>query len=100
MLEIINKFDSGTIKALLVATIPLLALIATMFGIDQAVFDAQASIWTERILAFVTAGGIAWAAWSRLFNPTPPLTETAKLKTAQMVDSGKLDTTTTNKVST
>lgn len=98
MLEVIKKLDSATIKALIVATVPLLALIASFFGVDQAVFDREASIWTERLLALATAGGIAWAAWARLFKPTPPLTETAAQKTADMVAKGELRQVTGNSV--
>lgn len=92
IIDAIKLLDSSTIKALLVATVPLLALIATMFGIDNAIFDAQAGVWTERILAFVTAGGIAWAAWSRIFKPTPPLTEIAREATAVMLADEDLTT--------
>ncbi len=92
MLAIINKLDSGTIRGLIAATLPLLGLIATLFGIDQAVFDAAADKWVQILLALLTAGGVAWAAWSRLFNPTPPLTETAAQKTADKINAGTLQT--------
>lgn len=94
MLEVIKKLDSATIKALAVATLPLLALIGTFFGVDEAVFNVKATAIVERILALVTLGGVAWAAWARLFQPTPPLTETAKQKTAEAIANGKLEVTT------
>lgn len=93
MLSIINKLDSGTIKGLIAATVPLLGLIATLFGVDKAVFDAAADKWVQILLAFLAAGGVAWAAWARLFQPTPPLTETALMKTDQMVRSGAIKVT-------
>jgi hypothetical protein len=92
MLDIIKKLDSATIKALAVATVPLLALIGTFIGIDEAVFKAKAEVVVQGLLAFVTLGGIAWAAWSRLFKPNPPLTETALQKTIDMVKYGELKT--------
>lgn len=93
MLEIIKKFDAATIKALAIATVPLLALIATLFGVDEAVFNAKADKVLQIVLALVTQGGIAWAVWSRLFKPTPPLTETAQQKTLDMIADGKLEVT-------
>jgi hypothetical protein len=97
VLNVINKLDSDTIRALIIATVPLLGLIAVMFGIDQAVFDAKAGEWTTRIMAFVTLGGVAWAAWSRIFKPTPPLSETAKLETVMMVADKRLSVTSMTK---
>lgn len=77
MLEIIKKLDSGTIRGLIVATIPLLVLIASFFGIDEAVFQARLEGWGEKLVALVSLFGVAWAAYARVFKPTPPLTETA-----------------------
>lgn len=85
MLEIIKKLDAGTVRGLIVATIPLLVLIGSFFGLDQAVFSAKLSDIGEKIVALVTLGGIAWAAYARLFNPTPPITETAAEKTRAML---------------
>lgn len=92
MLDVIKKLDSATIKALAVATVPLLALIGTFLGVDEAVFKAKAEVVVQGLLAFVTLGGIAWAAWARLFKPNPPLTEAAVDKTIEMIQDGKLRT--------
>jgi len=77
MLEIIKKLDSGTVRGLIVATIPLIVLIASFFGIDEAMFKANLEGWGEKIVALVSLAGVAWAAYARLLKPTPPLTETA-----------------------
>lgn len=90
MLEAIKKLDSLTIRGLIVATIPLLVLIASFFGIDEAVFQTQLEGIGEKIVALVSLAGVAYAAYARLFKPTPPLTETAKTATAQMVADGKI----------
>lgn len=90
MLEIIKKLDSGTVRGLIVATIPLLVLIASFFGIDEAVFQAQLEGWGEKLVALVSLLGIAWAAYARVFKPTPPLTEKALQETQRMVAAGKL----------
>lgn len=91
MLDVIKKLDAATIKALAAATIPLLALIATLFGMDEKAFNIKADQVVQILLAFVTLGGIAWAAWARLFKPTPPLTQTALDKTRELIDKGELD---------
>ena len=90
MLQIIKALDSATIKGLIVATIPLLVLIASFFGIDEAVFKAELEGWGEKIVALVSLAGVAWAAYARVLQPTPPLSETAQIKTRQMIASGQL----------
>lgn len=91
MLEVIKKLDSATIRGLIVATIPLLVLIASFFGVDEALFQAKLEGLGEKLVALVSLAGVAWAAYARLFKPTPPLTETAKAKTAEMVAQEKLN---------
>jgi hypothetical protein len=83
MLEIIKKLDAGTVRGLIVATIPLLVLIASFFGVDEAVFQAKLEGWGEKLVALVSLGGIAWAYYARVFKPTPPLTETAAKATQE-----------------
>lgn len=94
MLDIIKKLDAGTIRGLAVATIPILILLGSAFGLDEAVFKANLELWAEKIALGVTLAGVAYAAWSRLFKPNPPLTQTAVDKTAQMVKDGELRTIT------
>lgn len=83
MLEIIKKLDSGTIRGLIVATIPLLVLIASFFGVDEALFQTRLEGIGEKIVALVSLFGVAWAAYARVFKPTPPLTETAAKATQE-----------------
>lgn len=98
MLEVIKKLDSGTIKGLIVVTIPVLVVLGSMFGLDEAVFRSQLETWAEKLLLVVTLGGAAFAAYARLFKPTPPLTETAKQATQAAIAEGKLQTTTGDSV--
>lgn len=83
MLQIIRMLDAGTVRGLIVATVPLLVLIGSFFGLDEAIFKTQLEGVGEKIVALVSLGGITWAAWARLFKPTPPLTETAAKATEQ-----------------
>lgn len=85
MLDVIKKLDSGTVRGLIVATIPLLVLIASFFGVDEALFQAKLEGLGEKLVALVSLGGVAWAAYARLLKPTPPLTETAAKATQEMV---------------
>jgi hypothetical protein len=90
MLEVIKKLDSATIRGLIVATVPLLVLIASFFGIDEAIFQAKLEGIGEKLVALVSLLGVAWAAYARIFQPTPPLSESAQIKTAEMLAAGKL----------
>lgn len=94
MLDIIKKLDAGTIRGLAVATIPLLILIGSVFGLDEAWFKVQLELWAEKAALFVTLAGVAYAAWSRLFKPNPPLTQTAVDETARLLKEGKIQTLT------
>jgi hypothetical protein len=77
VLQVIKMLDAGTVRGLIVATIPLLVLIGSLFGLDEALFQAELEGWGEKVVALVSLGGVAWAAWARIFKPTPPVTETA-----------------------
>jgi len=90
MLEIMKKLDSGTIRGLIVATIPLLVIIASLFGVDESVFQAKLEGWGEKIVAIVALGGVAYAAYARVFNPTPPISETAARKTEALIAQQKV----------
>lgn len=83
MLEIIKKLDSNTIRGLITVTIPLLVLIASFFGVDEALFGAKLQGIGEKIVSLVALLGVAWAAYGRLFQPAPPLTETAARATQE-----------------
>ncbi len=85
MLKVIGLLNAGTIRGLLVAIVPLVVLIGSLFGLDQAVFQASLDGWVEKAVAIVAALGVAYAAYGRIFNPTPPLTETAAAKTAELL---------------
>lgn len=86
MLDKISKLDSGTIRGLIVATIPLLVLLASLFGIDEAVFKVQLEEYGEKIVALITLFGIAYAAYARAFKPSPPITDVAMKKTETRLD--------------
>lgn len=83
MLEIIRKLDAGTVRGLIAVTIPLLVLIASMFGLDEAMVGATLEGWAEKLIALVALGGAAYAAYARVFLPTPPLTEMAAKRTLE-----------------
>lgn len=86
MLDIMKKLDSATIRGLIVATIPLIVMIASLFGADEALFKTKLEGLTEKIVAIISLGGIVWAAYARLFKPTPPLTNTAARATEQLLN--------------
>lgn len=73
--------QSGTIKALIGATVPLIVVLGSLFGVDEAVLNSQLEAWAEKLLLILTLLAIAWAAWQRAFNRTPPLTESARQDT-------------------
>lgn len=83
MLKVIGMLDAGTVRGLIVATVPLLVLIASFFGVDEAVFKANLEGWGEKAVALVSLAGVAWAAYARVFKPTPPVTETAAKATQE-----------------
>src|SRR5690606_34362121 len=53
-------------------------------GVDEALFQAKLEGWGEKIVALVSLLGVAWAAYARVFKPTPPLTEKAAQATQAM----------------
>lgn len=80
MLDKIFTIDSHTIRGLLLAIVGVLGLILSYFGVDATTFGAQAAKMVDALLLVFTTGGILWAAYARLFMPTPPLTDTAAVK--------------------
>ena len=69
--------QSGVIKGLLLAAIPLLVVLASLFGVDEAVFRSQLEGWAEKLLLILSLSAGVWAAFQRIYKPTPPLTEAA-----------------------
>jgi hypothetical protein len=82
MLEKIFLLESGVIRGLLVALVGLAGVIASMFGIDQALFNAKASQLVDALNVVLVAGGVFYAGWARATKPNPPITDGAVAKTA------------------
>lgn len=77
-MDIMSFLNSGVLRALGVAAIGFLALIAHMFfGKDAAAFTASATQLLDGGLAVVVAGAIAYAAYARAKLANPPLTQSA-----------------------
>ncbi len=83
MLEKILLLESGVIRGLLVAFVGLVGSLASLFGVDEALFGAKAGPIVDGIVALLAAGGLFYAAWARATKPNPPITETAVAKTAE-----------------
>src|SRR5688572_4077965 len=98
MLEKIAMIDSGTMRALGVALIALLGLIASFFGVDEAVFAEKGQRVLDAFLLALTALAVVYASYARATKPTPPLTDTAKIATQAAIAEGKLQTTTGDSV--
>jgi hypothetical protein len=90
MLNLIKQLDAGTVRGLLAVIIPIIVLLASFFGVDEALFSSQLSALGEKLVTLVALLGAAYAYYSRVFKPNPPLTETALQKTEQMIAEGKL----------
>ncbi len=80
----IPLLDSQVIRAALLALVGLIGLILSFFGVDEALFGAKAERVVEALLLVLTTGSVLWAAYARATKPTPPITETAAAKTAEM----------------
>lgn len=77
-MDIMSFLNSGVLRALGVAAIGLLALIAhQFFGQDAAIFTGSATQLLDAGLAVLTAAALAWAAYARAKLPNPPLTQAA-----------------------
>lgn len=94
MLERIAMLDSQVMRALGLAVIALLGLILSFFGVDEAIFSEKAQRVLDALLLVLATSAALYASWARATKPTPPLTETAKQKTAELVAAGKLSTAT------
>jgi predicted metal-dependent HD superfamily phosphohydrolase len=71
-------YKSNTLRGLLVAAI---TLIAQKAGIADAVGDADAAKLVDLGLGLVESLALAYAAYARVTQPTPPVSETAIART-------------------
>ncbi len=78
-------YKSNTLRGLLVAAI---TLIAQKAGIADAFGDADAAKLVDLALGFVEAGAMAYAAYARVSQPTPPVSNAAIAKT-QALQTGE-----------
>jgi hypothetical protein len=75
-LTAIAWYDAATMRALLVAGVGLIGVIAGLFGVDEALFSAKATKIVDALSTFLTLGGVVWAGIARTRQPTPPITLT------------------------
>lgn len=87
MLEKILLLESGVIRGLLVSFVGLVGSLASLFGVDEALFGTKAGPIVDGIVALLAAGGLFYAAWARATKPNPPITEGAVEKTAERLAS-------------
>lgn len=85
MLEKMLKMDSQVLRALLLAAVGFVGVVGSLFGLDEAVFNASAGRVLESFLTLITAVGIGWAWYARTKLPNPPLSEAAVTKTADLL---------------
>lgn len=86
-------YDANTMRALLLASVGLLASIAGLFGINEELFSVKAAHLVDQLANFVTLGGVAWAVYARTRHPTPPVTTSraaAAVQTEAMKVAGTL----------
>ena len=72
-LTAIAWYDATTMRALLVAVVGLIGIIAGLFGIDEAVFSVKAAKIVDSVSTILTLVGVIWAGIARAQNPTPPI---------------------------
>jgi hypothetical protein len=75
-LTAIAWYDAGTMRALLVAAVGLIGVIASLFGVDEALFSAKAAKVVDALSTLIAVGGVVWAGIARARKPTPPITFT------------------------
>lgn len=82
MLDKIAKLDSGVIRGVLVAAVPVVALLGKLlFGIDEDRITAEGNRLVELLMVLWIALGLAYISYQRLTKPTPPLTDIAAART-------------------
>lgn len=84
----ISKLDSQVIRGLLVAIVGLVGSILSAFGVDSALFSERAGPIIDALCTLITALGTGWAMYARLFLPTPPITDSAAVKTEERLRQG------------
>lgn len=75
-LTAIPWWDAGTMRALLVAAVGLIGVIASLFGVDEALFSEKAGKVVDALSTLIAVGGVVWAGIARTRQPTPPVTLT------------------------
>lgn len=75
-LTAIPWWDAGTMRALLVAAVGLIGVIAGLFGVDEALFSEKAGKVVDALSTLIAVGGVVWAGYARARKPTPPVTLT------------------------
>lgn len=75
-LTAIPWWDAGTMRALLVAAVGLIGVIAGLFGVDEALFSAKAAKFVDALSTLIAVAGVVWAGYARTRKPTPPVTLT------------------------
>jgi hypothetical protein len=69
-------YDAAVMRALLVAAVGLIGVIASLFGVDEALFSEKSEKIVDALSTLITLGGIVWAGIARARKPTPPVTLT------------------------
>jgi hypothetical protein len=77
-MEKLPWYKSNTLRGLLVAG---LALIAQKLGIADAFGDADAAKVVDLAMGVVESLALAYAAYARISQPTPPVTDLAIART-------------------
>jgi hypothetical protein len=75
-LTAIAWYDAATMRALLVAAVGLIGVIASLFGVDETLFSAKAAKVVDALSTLITLSGLVWAGYARARHPTPPITLT------------------------
>jgi len=73
---VIVWYDAGTMRALVVALVGLVGIIASLFGADEALFSDKAPKIIDALSTILTLGGVIWAGIARSRQPTPPISLT------------------------
>jgi hypothetical protein len=72
--------ESRTIQGIVIAAV---AQLLTWLGLHDSISTDDITINVGRLLDLISFAGMAWAAWNRARNPSPPLTQTAVERTIE-----------------